>query len=85
MVYGPEITNIACSRTSNVWTMNTDHHLVTDSARIRRELGYRETVPLDVALARTIAWERQHPPENVDPSQFDYPAEATLWQKFRSQ
>lgn len=54
-------------------------HLVTDTARIRRELGYAELVPRDEALRRTIAWERAHPPEPLDPQQFDYAAEdATL-------
>jgi nucleoside-diphosphate-sugar epimerase len=64
--------------------INTDHHLVIDSERIRRELGYREVVPLDDALAQTILWERQHPPEYVDPNQFDYEAEEELWTKYRS-
>ncbi len=32
------------------------------STRIRQELGYREPIPLDQALRRTIAWERAHPP-----------------------
>jgi nucleoside-diphosphate-sugar epimerase len=62
---------------------DTDHHLVTDSGRIRRDLGYREIVPLDAALAQTILWERQHPPENVDPNQFNYKAEEVLWAKYR--
>jgi nucleoside-diphosphate-sugar epimerase len=34
-----------------------------DSSRIRRELDYTEPVTQDDALARTIAWERAHPPE----------------------
>jgi nucleoside-diphosphate-sugar epimerase len=63
--------------------MNTDHHLVTDSGRIRRELGYQEVLPLKDALERTVSWERQHPPENVDPSQFDYDAENAIWQKLQ--
>jgi nucleoside-diphosphate-sugar epimerase len=49
--------------------------LVADTARIRRELGYAEAVSRDEALRRTIAWERAHPPEAVDPSRFDYAAE----------
>ena len=35
-----------------------DQHVVTDSSRIRRELGYQEAVPRTEALRRTIAWER---------------------------
>ena len=46
-----------------------------DSSRIRAELGYEEVVPLREALRRTVAWEREHPPEEVDPKKFDYDAE----------
>jgi nucleoside-diphosphate-sugar epimerase len=58
--------------------INTGQHLVTDSSRIRRELGYQEPVPRDKALGRTIAWERAHPPREIDPKQFDYVAEDAL-------
>jgi nucleoside-diphosphate-sugar epimerase len=33
-------------------------HMAADSSKIRRELGYREQVPFDEALRRTIEWER---------------------------
>lgn len=33
------------------------HHLVVDTTKIRRELGYREIVGREEGLARTIAWE----------------------------
>jgi nucleoside-diphosphate-sugar epimerase len=56
-------------------SMNTRQHLVVDTHRIREELGYAERVPREEALARTIAWEREHPPEKIDPAQFDYAAE----------
>ena len=39
------------------------HDLVCTDARIRDELGYREPVDLPTAIARTVAWERTHPPE----------------------
>jgi nucleoside-diphosphate-sugar epimerase len=55
--------------------MNTDQHLTTDTNRIRTELGYKETVTLDEAVRRTIAWERQNPPAQINPDQFDYTAE----------
>lgn len=51
------------------------HDLVYDTSRIRRELGYGEETDPDEALARTIAWERAHPPEQLDPAEWDYPAE----------
>jgi nucleoside-diphosphate-sugar epimerase len=53
---------------------NTRQHWVASSKRIREELGYREPVPPDEGLKRTIEWERAHPPK-VDPAQFDYGAE----------
>lgn len=61
---------------------NSQHHLVTDSSRIRRELGYAELVAPDVALARTIEWERAHPPENIDPKRFDYAVEDAAFKEF---
>ncbi len=54
---------------------NLSQHWVVGSRRIRDELGYREPVPLAEALRRTIAWERAHPPPDIDPRQFDYAAE----------
>jgi nucleoside-diphosphate-sugar epimerase len=54
---------------------NYQQHWVADTSRIRRELGFRETVSREDALARTIAWERANPPAHVDPRQFDYAAE----------
>jgi nucleoside-diphosphate-sugar epimerase/aminoglycoside phosphotransferase (APT) family kinase protein len=54
---------------------NTAQDWVADSSRFQRELGFAPPVPLDVALARTIAWERTHPPAHIDPAQLDYAAE----------
>lgn len=56
----------------DVW----DHHLITDTSRIRRELGYRELVDRDQGLARALAWYAASPPE--DPAAaagLDYAAE----------
>jgi nucleoside-diphosphate-sugar epimerase len=53
---------------------NWKQHWAADSSRIRRELGYRETVPLREALEATIRWERANPLP-VDEKQFDYAAE----------
>lgn len=55
--------------------LNPDQLWVADTSRIRGELGYEEVVPMDEALRRTISWERTHPPEQVDPGEFDYAAE----------
>jgi nucleoside-diphosphate-sugar epimerase len=53
---------------------NFAQHWVADSTRIRGELGYAETVDRGEALARSIAWEREHPGP-VSPQAFDYAAE----------
>ena len=46
----------------------------TSSSRLREQLGFRDPVDRETALAETVAWERAHPPA-VDPGQFDYDAE----------
>ena len=52
----------------------TECHIVTDTSRIREELGFVETVPRDEGLRRTIAWERANPPSG-GAGEFDYGAE----------
>jgi nucleoside-diphosphate-sugar epimerase len=54
---------------------NTEQHWIADTARIRDELGFRETVPREEAIRRTVEWERANPPARFTPHQFDYPAE----------
>ena len=63
--------------------MDTRQDLAVDTSRIRRELGYRETVEPQEALSRTVAWERVNPPVQVDPAQFDYSAEDAAWRAWR--
>jgi len=53
--------------------LNTAQHLVSDSSRIRRELGYSERILPGEELARAIAWERANPP--AERGAFDYAAE----------
>jgi nucleoside-diphosphate-sugar epimerase len=55
---------------------NFEQHWVPDTTRIRTELGYREPIPRDEALRRTIRWERANPPP-FDAAAFDYAAEDT--------
>ena len=50
----------------NLPRANYDQHLVVDTMRIRLELGYQEPVPRDEALRRTIAWERETRPRDID-------------------
>ncbi len=61
--------------TQLVADIDTSQDIVVDTSRIRKELGYAEIVPYDEGLRRTIAWERAHPPQEVDPEQFDYATE----------
>ena len=42
------------------------HPIVGDTSKIRRVLGYREGVAGPEAMARTVAWERRHPPAQID-------------------
>lgn len=58
--------------------MDTDQDLVTDTSRIRRELGYTEVIAREEALSRTVLWQRRHPPDHIDPQQFDYAAEDAI-------
>jgi nucleoside-diphosphate-sugar epimerase len=51
---------------------NFEQHLVYDTSRIRRQLGFSETLPRTEAIRRTVAWERANPPACVDPREFDY-------------
>ena len=56
----------------DVW----NHHLVADTTRIRRELGYREVVSREEGLRRTLAWYAETPA--ADPKtagNLDYEAE----------
>ncbi|HWG40751.1 MAG TPA: NAD-dependent epimerase/dehydratase family protein [Candidatus Acidoferrales bacterium] len=57
-----------------LWPGNTAQHVVTSSERIRKELGYRELLPREEAIRRTIEWERAHPPAQPL-AQFNYEAE----------
>jgi nucleoside-diphosphate-sugar epimerase len=51
------------------------HHLELDTGRIREQLGYREIVPREEALRRTVEWLRAAPWEGTPP---DYEAEDAL-------
>jgi nucleoside-diphosphate-sugar epimerase len=65
-----------------LWPGNTAQHVVASSERVRRELGYRETLPREEAIRRTIAWERANPPAQPL-SVFDYAAEDAALRQFK--
>jgi nucleoside-diphosphate-sugar epimerase len=54
---------------------NLAQHGDASSARIRSELGFRDPVPLEHAIRRTLEWERANPPKNLPLQMFDYEAE----------
>jgi nucleoside-diphosphate-sugar epimerase len=60
-----------------------EHHLVSDTSRIRAELGYRERVGREAAIAQTVAWERENPPAEINPQQFDYAAEDAALERLK--
>jgi len=59
-------------------------HRVLDVSKLRGDLGYRDAVPAEEALARTARWLVEHPPapggpeETVLEDPFDYAAEDRL-------
>jgi len=54
---------------------NAAQHLIANSGRIRKELGYVEPLEMDVAIHRTIEWEQANPPNGSTGHPFDYAAE----------
>ena len=62
----------------------TSAHRVMDLAKLKNELGYKDLIPTEEALARTVQWYLEHRPERggeierrlQDP--FNYPAEDQL-------
>jgi len=50
-------------------------HLTIDTDDFRSKFNFKESVPRDKALAMTVAWQRENPPENIDLDKFDYEAE----------
>jgi nucleoside-diphosphate-sugar epimerase len=61
---------------------NLAQDIVTDTSRIRQELGYREEVPPQEALRQAVAWERASPAAEAPP--FDYAAEDRILADLRS-
>ena len=50
-----------------------------DSSKIRQELGYVESIPSDVAMQRTVEWERANLPPQIDSADYDYIAEDRIF------
>lgn len=45
-------------------------HWVINTSRIRNELGYKEKISLEDAMRRTIEWEMNNPPKELNPREF---------------
>jgi len=56
-------------------------HILFDTSKIRRDLGYYELVDAAEAIQRTVDWQAAHPPETFDNSIFDYAAEDALLER----
>lgn len=54
---------------------NYQQHILYDTNKIRRELGYYELTEPAEALRLTVEWQRANPPPTTDPARFDYEAE----------
>ncbi|MBZ5678392.1 MAG: NAD-dependent epimerase/dehydratase family protein [Acidobacteriia bacterium] len=68
-------TDGPCPAPSVPLQLNLEQHLDMDTTKIRRDLGYRETMSRRAALEMTVAWDREHWPTEIDPAQFDYATE----------
>ena len=55
-----------------------EQDLVVDTTRIQEELGYEPVVSREIALRRTIYWQRAHPPEQFNSALFDYATEDAI-------
>jgi nucleoside-diphosphate-sugar epimerase len=61
-----------------------EQHLAASSERIRRELGYRESISGDEAIRRTIAWERANQPAEPTYAPFKYAEEDEALAKLKA-
>jgi nucleoside-diphosphate-sugar epimerase len=66
MNYGGKLLTAPTDRLPKSLQADIDsrQQMIADSSRIRRELGYAEVVPEDVALERTIKWELVNAPKD---------------------
>ncbi len=60
---------------------NYQQHILLNTSKIRRELGYSEIVDPAVALRLTVEWQAANPPASFDQSRFDYAAEDEVLKK----
>ncbi len=63
---------------------NFKQHMECDTSRIGNELGFVNPVKFEEAMIRTIEWERNNPPDKIDPKDFDYGAEDEALETYES-
>lgn len=79
-----KVVSVSKDKLLTEWKLpvNAEQHWFVDSTRIRQELGYKEVVPPEEALQRTIDWERTHPPKepekSAEPWLLDYVTEDAI-------
>ncbi len=61
-----------------------ERDLIGVTEKIRGRLGYKERLSSEVALLRTISWERSCPPESTEEDDFNYEAEDVVLEQYRS-
>lgn len=81
LVYLPDEELPAHLRT----TYNYQQHILYDTTKIRRELGYYELTDPAEALQRTVEWQRDHPPDNGSASRLNYEAEDAVLRRLAQQ
>ena len=59
------------------------YRLVIDTTRLREELGYTEHITPEEPLQRTVAWQREHPPQTANENPFDYEAEDAVLKQLK--
>jgi nucleoside-diphosphate-sugar epimerase len=52
-----------------------EQHILYDTSKIRRELGYEEMVEFEEGVRRTVEWQLANPPRSTDAARFNYAAE----------
>jgi len=82
------VVDEACPPPNFPRNLNLDQHLDMDTKKLRRELGFVETLARCDALQKNVAWDRECPPIDADSAQFDYAAEDVIlgrWRRTRTE
>lgn len=80
----------ALAESTRALAIGGSHHKLLDLSKIQRELGYRDVVPVEEALARTARWYVDHPPTRGGETEqklgdaFDYATEDALMDRYQA-